>query len=94
MELFDTCMYAHCSVNSSKMFMLKVCLLSAPCCCDIVTIVLLHQNYTRNMLYQRQLVLMCLWCVSSVYIEVEYFLMIDKGIFKACLSTEVTAYQK
>ena len=43
-ELFDTCMYAHCSVNSSKTFMLKVCLLSAPCCCDIVTIVLLHQN--------------------------------------------------
>ena len=35
------------------------------------------------MLYQRQL-------VSSVYIEVEDLLMIDKGLFKACLSAEVT----
>ena len=24
MELFDTCMYAHCSVNSSKTFMFKI----------------------------------------------------------------------
>ena len=31
---------------------------------------------------------------SSVYIEVEELLMIDKGSFKACLSAEVTAYQK
>ena len=29
-ELFDTCMYAHCSVNCNKTFMLKVCLLSVP----------------------------------------------------------------
>ena len=27
-ELFDTCMYAHCYVNCSKTVMLKVCLLS------------------------------------------------------------------
>ena len=33
------CMYVHCSVNSSKTFMLKVCLLSVPWCCDIVTVV-------------------------------------------------------
>ena len=31
------CMYAHCSVNSSRTFMLKVCLLSV-LCCDIVTV--------------------------------------------------------
>ena len=30
----------------------------------------------------------------SVYIEVEYLLMTDKGLFKACLSGEMTAYQK
>ena len=30
-ELFDMCMYAHCSVNCSKTFMLKVCLLYAHC---------------------------------------------------------------
>ena len=45
-----------------------------------------------------------LWCLSSVfetlilltiYIEVEDIsLMIDKGLFKACLSAKVTAYQK
>ena len=49
-ELFDTCMYAHCFVNSSKMFMLKVCLLPVPSCYDIVTVLLLHQNYTISML--------------------------------------------
>ena len=46
------------------------------------------------MLCQRQLVLVRLWCVSSVYIEVEELLMMDKGLFKACLSADVTAYQK
>ena len=29
-----------------------------------------------------------------MYIEVEDLLMIDKSLFKACLSAEVTAYQK
>ena len=29
-----------------------------------------------------------------MYIEVEDLLMIDKGLFKACLSAEVIAYQK
>ena len=28
-----------------------------------------------------------------MYIEVEDLLMIDKGLFKACLSAEVTLYQ-
>ena len=46
------------------------------------------------MLYQRQLVLVRLWCVSSVYIEVEDLLMIDKDLFKACLSAEVTSLSK
>ena len=45
------------------------------------------------MLYQRKLFL-CDCGVSSVYIEVEDLIMIDKGLFKACLSAEVIAYQK
>ena len=32
--------------------------------------------------------------VSSVYIEVEDLFIIDKGLFKACLSAEAIVYKK